>query len=236
MSTATIVIIAAVILALCTIGTGWLFTRRTELGSSKARASARNAHSSAEQARNDLAEVRALVAAFREGRPADVDYRPTCPMDGEPLAWFGPDATGRTRYARADGLEHDDFSRPAPPARPAGQPSPPPYTQPAPVPAAAVATQANAVDAYFHRANAATEAGLIDPDRLRTGLGDITRNPEFTRAMQDIADRTRAVEQPPPVEQPRRHGMPDPTRAARIQRSRPSPPAAPGAHQNGDGS
>ena len=224
----TAIIIGSVVLALAVIAASWLFARRAEHAASRAKASARNARTSADEVRQGEQRVQGMVAAFRDGRPSEVDWRPTCPMDGEPLTSFDAQPGQPTRYVHTDGLIHDDFSRPVP-ARPDGRPTPPPFTTPPPPPP--TPKPLSTPDRYLQRADAAVAAGMVDPDRLRTGIADITRNPEFTQAMQDIADAQRQSEE----SHPERRMMPDPSRAARIKRSRPSGSPSGPHPRNGDG-
>jgi type II secretory pathway pseudopilin PulG len=219
----TAIIIGSVVLALAVIAASWLFARGAEHAASRAKASARNARTSADEVRQGEQRVQGMVAAFRDGRPSEVDWRPTCPMDGEPLASFDAQPGQPTRYVHTDGLIHDDFSRPV---RADGRPTPPPYTPPPP---AEVTAKPSTVDSYFHRVDQGVAAGVIDPDRLRTGVADITRNPEFTQAMQQLADSQRQTEEP------ERRRMPDPSRAARIQRTKPSGSPSGPHPRNGDG-
>jgi hypothetical protein len=277
-STQWTVLISCVVLALAVMLAAWLFARRAEMAANQAKTYARNAHAALEEVRGYRAEMQQLVTHFRNGAPADVDYRPTCPMDGEPLADFRNEAGRPARYVHADGTSHLDrmaglaiqANMPAPALQPgdrvliddrttgqtmsgtvggAGQftPDPPMYQAAAPsftpdqeaTPSQAPAQSSN-VDTYFQRVSTAEVAGLIDPDRLVDGIGDITRNPEFAQAMQDIADRTRAAEQGPPTvpdapAEPRRR-MPDPSKAARVRGSRLAPRTTGPLHRNGDGS
>jgi hypothetical protein len=236
-SDASWVLTAAVVLALAVMGVSLLSARRSEVASQQAKAAARNAGHAANQARVASQQTEGMVAAFREGRPADVDSRPTCPYDGEPLTGYVHEAGRPSRFRHADGVEHDDFTahmvvQNMPPQSSPFPPVPPVVSEPVPVQAQPV--QSTAVDTYFQRVSNAEGAGLINVDSLRAGVGDITRNPEFAEAMQDIAERTRRAEQSEaPRPSPR---MPDPTRAGRVTRARRQPPPSAPPSTNGDGS
>lgn len=271
-STQWTVLIGCVVLALAVMLAAWLFARHAELAANQSKAHARNAHAALEEIRGYRAEMQQMVAHFRHGAPADVDYRPTCPMDGQPLAEYRDEAGRPARYVHADGTSHLDrlaglaiqANIPAPALQPGdrltiddrttgqtvsgtvGAPvyhdlvpgaavqaqfTPDPPAQTAPVVPEPV--RPSTVDTYYDRVSKAEVAGMVDPDRLVDGIGDITRNPEFVAAMEDIAARTRAAEQgPPPVDEPRRR-MPDPARAARVRGARLSPRTPP-PHPNGD--
>jgi hypothetical protein len=231
----TVTIIAAVILAVAVMAAAWLFARRAEHAASRAKASATNAKSDAAVAVKARQQTEGMVAAFRNGRPSEVDYRPTCPMDGEPLRGYTAEDDKPVRYVHMDGRWHGDRSSQLQdtPVRTALVFDPPPQAPPPMVepmvtgglftpaqpPGVQAQQPASTVDTYFQRVSAGIDSGLIDPDALRTGVAHITRN-DFDPTAESTAER---------------RTMPDPTRAARVSRSRPQGPAGPQS-QNGDGS
>jgi hypothetical protein len=180
-------------------------------------------------------QTEGLVAAFREGRPADVDYRPTCPMDGEPLSDFHAELGQPAWYQHADGTRHRDrmadLTVHAPqPARVTWASAEPELRPGEPVTIDDRATghtirgtvtesggvrlepevpeQPSTADLYMQRVGTAMAAGVIDPNKLITGVGHITRNDW-------------RPEQPP---------------AERAKQAAPMPPPAGPIYENGDGS
>jgi hypothetical protein len=184
MGAATVIITAAVVLALAVTGMNFWIMRKSEAAQQRTSAMARNARTEALEARKAREQVQAMLVAFRDGRPSEVDYRPTCPLDGEPLGYFHRAPGEPAKYVHADGSSHNDLTASVT-TTPVGEqvrpyaeaalytPSaiPPAFEQGQP-PQASVA---GAADLWRQRAQAGVEAGLIDPNKLITGISQITR-------------------------------------------------------------
>lgn len=224
------ILVAAIVLGLVVVGAAVWFAIRAEHAANKARTAWNNARADRDEVRQALQQIRGMVAAFREGRPSEVDNRPTCPMDGEPLLEYRTELGKPATFVHADGTSHlDRMAGLAIQALLPGQASPQTHPSlfqaPEPVhePIASVPENrqpAGAADLYMDRARTAEAAGMIDPDKLIAGVGDITRN-----GWDPLGDGGQTL---PP--------MPDPTRAGRVARARrglhrPNP-----SSQNGDGS
>jgi hypothetical protein len=248
MTTPAAIIVSAVFLALVVFLACWWFARRAESSAQQAKTAARKAQVDRDEVRGLYQKVTGMVAAFRDGRPSEVDFRPTCPMDGEPLRGFDAQSGKPVRYVHIDGLEHDDFSRQI--TRDAGRPMPA-YTDPRPeaaplplgtpeqVPArTSPAPTGGTVSTYFQRVSDAAGAGLFDPDSLRSDLADITRKSWLPEPPPPDVPIPGA--EPGQSTTPRR--KPDPTRVGRSSRTRRvaganrTPPTMPPSAPNGDGS
>lgn len=238
-----VVTVAAAIVAVIAMVVCAMFTRRTEAAAQRGKTAAVNARQDSATARNLLQQTQGLVQAYGSAPAPILKDPPKCPLDGAPLASYDREEGKPAIFVHQDGSRHYDRLA----ELPAGKVAPPPVFPANPDPYAAERgnplfqpqqqsliqppARESTVDSYFQRVSTGIEAGLIDPDALRTGVAHITRNdfdPTATLAPNDPPSQ-------PSQPQPRRR-MPDPARATRVAGARRRPPSPTPPPTNGDGS
>jgi hypothetical protein len=210
------------ILLVLLVGAGCIVCyRRAEHAANRADAAKRNAHQFANEARQAQSTVMSLVTKYADAPAPILPEPPKCPLDGEPLIGYDRPGPGYpARFQHADGTVHTDHmaeirdQRRAPAVAYPGV-YPPPDAQPLAQQLTQQPEQASTVDTYFQRVSNAVEANLIDPDKLRDGIAEITRD-TWT---------------PTPL-----LAAPDTTVAQRAGTAKPMPPPEGPIYPNGDGS